>query len=47
MLVFASGLVFAVLTLVGDAFAGGAALDTVGGNAEPVVVRALWEGSIL
>jgi len=47
MLVFAAGLVFAMLTLVGDALAGGAALDTVGGNAEPVVVRALWEGSIL
>jgi hypothetical protein len=36
-----------MLTLVGDALAGGAALDTVGGNAEPIVVRALWEGSIL
>ncbi len=47
MLVFAAGLVFAMLTLVGDALAGGAALDTVGGNAEPVVVRTLWEGSIL
>ncbi len=46
MLVFVAGLVFAMLTLVGDALAGGAALDTVGGKAEPVVVRALWEGSI-
>ena len=47
MLVFAAGLVFAVLTLIGDALAGGAALDTVGGSAEPFVVRALWEGSII
>ena len=46
MLVLTTGLVFAMLTLVGDALAGGAALDTVGGKAEPVVVRTLWEGSI-
>ena len=47
MLVFAAGLVFAMLTLVGDALSGGAALDTIGGNAEPIVVRTLWEGGIL
>ena len=47
LLVFAAGLVFAMLTLVGDALSGGAALDTVGGNAEPIVVRTLWEGGIL
>jgi hypothetical protein len=35
-----------MLTLLGDALAGGAALDTAGDQAEPVVVRALWEGSI-
>jgi hypothetical protein len=46
-LVFGVGLAFAVLTLFGDALAGGAALDTVGGQADPSVVRALWEGSIL
>lgn len=47
MLVFVAGLVLAVLTLVGDALSGGAALDTVGGNAEPIVVRTFWEGGIL
>lgn len=46
MLVFGAGLVFAMLTLVGDALAGGAALDTVGGKAEPTAVRALWEATI-
>ncbi len=45
-LVFGVGLVFAMLTLLGDALAAGAALDTVGGQAEPVVVRALWEASV-
>jgi len=45
-LVFGAGLVFAMLTLLGDALACGAALDTIGGKAEPSVVRALWEGSI-
>ena len=46
-LIFGAGLAFGILTLVGDALAGGAALDTVGGSAEPVAVRALWEGSVL
>jgi hypothetical protein len=46
MLVFGAGLVFAMLTLLGDALAGGAALDTVGGKPEPTLVRALWEASI-
>ncbi len=46
MLVFTAGLVFAMLTLLGDTLAGGAALDTVSGQADPAVVRALWEGSI-
>jgi len=45
-LVFGVGLVFAMLTLMGDALAAGAALDTVGGKAEPVVVRGLWEASV-
>jgi hypothetical protein len=45
-LVFVAGLVFAMLTLLGDVLASGAALDTIGGKAEPTVVRALWEGSI-
>jgi hypothetical protein len=46
MLVFAAGLVFAMLTLLGDVLEGALALDTIGGKAEPVVVRALWEASI-
>jgi len=45
-LVFGVGLVFAMLTLLGDTLAAGAALDTVGGKAEPAVVRALWVASI-
>lgn len=46
MLVFAAGLVFAMLTLLGDVLEGALALDTVGGRADPTVVRALWEASI-
>ena len=46
MLVFGAGLVFAMLTLLGDVLEGASALDTVGGKAEPVVVRALWEASV-
>lgn len=46
MLVFGVGLVFAMLTLLGDAFCAAAALDTIGGRAEPAVVRGLWEASI-
>jgi hypothetical protein len=46
MLVFGAGLVFAMLTLVGDVLEGALALDTIGGKAEPVVVRALWEASV-
>lgn len=42
-LVFGAGLVFAVITLVGDTLYAGAALDTVGGKAEPAVVRGLSE----
>ena len=46
MLVFGAGLVFAMLTLLGDVLASGAALDTVGGKADPIIVRSLWEASI-
>jgi hypothetical protein len=46
MLVFGAGLVFAMLTLLGDMLEGALALDTVGGQADPVMVRALWEASI-
>jgi hypothetical protein len=46
VLVFGAGLAFAMLTLVGDVLEAALALDTVGGQADPVVVRALWEASI-
>ncbi len=44
--VFGAGLVVLTLELAGDALAGGAALDT-SVKADPSVVRALWEGSIV
>ena len=43
-LVFASGLLFVGLTLVGDAMVAGAALDTVGSEGDPSVLRALMVG---
>jgi hypothetical protein len=46
LLVFAAGLVFAMLTLLGDVLEGALALDTIGGKPDPTVVRALWEASI-
>lgn len=46
-LVFGAGVVVIALELVGDALAGAAALDTVGGTADPTVVRGLWEGSFV
>jgi hypothetical protein len=45
-LVFGAGLIDAALSLVFDALLGAAALDTVN-KAEPIVVRALAEGSTL
>jgi hypothetical protein len=45
-LVFTGGLVWAILVLVGDTFEANAALDTIGGQAEPAAVRALSEGSV-
>jgi hypothetical protein len=44
--VFGAGLVVLTLELAGDALAGGAALDT-SVKADPSVVRALWEASIV
>jgi hypothetical protein len=44
---FAAGVVWVGVTLVGDAMAGGAALDAVGGSPDPVVIRALTEGHML
>lgn len=44
--VFGSGLVVLTLELAGDALAGGAALDT-SVNADPAIVRGLWEASIV
>lgn len=42
-----AGIVFVAITLVGDAMAGGAALDTVGVVPDPSVIRALTVGHIL
>jgi hypothetical protein len=44
-LIFASGLVWAILVLLGDTLCAAAALDT-SGKADPAAVRALWEASI-
>lgn len=46
-LVFGTGLVWAILVLMSDVFEAAPALNTVGGKAEPVVVRALTEGSVV
>ena len=44
-LIFAGGLAWAILVLLGDTLCAAAALDTYS-KAEPVAVRTLWEGSI-
>lgn len=44
---FGAGIVFVAVTLVGDAMAGGAALDTQGATADASAIRALTEGHIL
>ncbi len=46
-LAFGAGLVLSAVTLVAASLEGGSALDTVGGKADPTVVRALTEGAIL
>ena len=46
-LVFGAGLVWWAVTLVADSLEGGAALDTLGGKADPSAVRALVEGTLL
>ncbi len=42
-----AGLVFVGITLIGDALEGGGALDSVGRDASPTVIRALTEGYLL
>ena len=44
---FGAGIVFVAVTLVGDAMAGGAALDTIGTVPDPSTSRALTVGHIL
>ncbi|QEO09596.1 hypothetical protein [Protaetiibacter larvae] len=44
---FGAGLVYVAVTLVGDAMTGGAGLDASGGDADPVIIRALIEGHML
>jgi succinate dehydrogenase/fumarate reductase cytochrome b subunit len=46
-LVFGTGLVLVAITLVADSMEGGAALDTIGGRADPSAIRALTEGYLL
>lgn len=46
-LVFGAGVVWWAVTLVADSLEGGAALDTLGGKADPTAVRALVEGALL
>lgn len=41
---FGAGLVFVAVTLVGDAMGGGAALEALGSDPDPSVIRALTEG---
>jgi len=45
-LAFGAGLAWGILVLVGDALEGASALDTIGSQADPAAVRALWEGSL-
>jgi hypothetical protein len=44
---FGAGLVFIAVTLVGDALDGGTALDVMGLEPDPSVIRALIEGHVL
>ena len=46
-LAFGAGLALSTVTLVAASLEGGAALDTVGGLADPTAIRALNEGTIL
>ena len=46
-LVYGAGLLWMAVTLVADSLMGGAALDTLGGKADPTAVRALVEGALL
>lgn len=46
-LVFGAGLVWWAVTLVADSLEGAAALDSLGGTADPSVVRALIMGTLL
>lgn len=46
-LVFGAGVVWWAVSLVADSLEGGAVLDTLGGKADPTVVRALVEGTLL
>lgn len=46
-LAFAAGVTLAGITLVAASLEGGQALDTVGGNANPTVIRAFGEGYLL
>jgi hypothetical protein len=46
-LVFGAGIVWWAVSLVADSLEGGAVLNTLGGNTDPTVVRALVEGTLL
>lgn len=46
-LVFGAGLVWWAVSLVADSLEGAAALDTLGGMADPTAIRALVEGTLL
>ena len=46
-LFFGIGMVYSALTLVSDSITGGVGLDTIGGNPDPNVIRALTESTIL
>jgi hypothetical protein len=46
-LIFGAASVLVAITLVADSMEAGAALDTVGGRADPVAIRALTEGYLL
>jgi len=46
-LAFGAGLALSTVTLVAASLEGGSALDTIDGKADPIVVRALTEGTIL
>jgi hypothetical protein len=46
-LIFGTAITLVAITLVADSMEGGAALDTVGGRADPAAIRALTEGYML